>query len=125
MNGPYEIKSKDIEIASDPSSAAFFIVAAFTVILSGVNTFKIQDNITAKKELKKTEPEIKKEEKKFKPQTKKEVKKPKPEIKNQGKKVPELILPDLNLKTATVLNLFEDVNYNLNTVRYEKVVKPI
>ena len=41
------------------------------------------------------------------------------------KKVPELILPDLNLKTATVLNLFEDVNYDLNTVRYEKKVKPI
>ena len=106
-------------------AAIFIIVAAFTVILSGIGTFKIQDNIIAKKELKKTEPEIKKEEKKLKPQIKKEVKKPKPEIKKQGKKVPELILPDLNLKTATVLNLFEDVNYNLNTVRYEKVVKPI
>ena len=28
LNGPYEIKSKNINIASDPSSAAFFIVAA-------------------------------------------------------------------------------------------------
>ena len=36
-----------------------------------------------------------------------------------------MILPDLNLKTSTVLTLFEDVNYNLNTVRFEKVVKPI
>ena len=36
-----------------------------------------------------------------------------------------MILPDLNLKTATVLNLFEDVNYDLNKVRYEKRVKPI
>ena len=106
-------------------AAIFFIVAAFTVILSGVSTFQTQDNKTVQKELKKTEPKIKKEEKKLKPQTKKEVKKPKPQIKKQGKKVPELILPDLNLKTATVLNLFEDVNYNLNTVRYEKVVKPI
>lgn len=28
LNGPYEIKSKDIEVASDPSSASFFIVGA-------------------------------------------------------------------------------------------------
>ena len=63
--------------------------------------------------------------KKLSPEPKKEVRKPKNEIKKQDKKVPELILPDLNLKTATVSNLFEDVNYNLNTVRYEKIVKPI
>ena len=37
----------------------------------------------------------------------------------------ESILPDLNLKTETVLNLFDDVNYDLNTVRFEKTVKPI
>ena len=29
------------------------------------------------------------------------------------------------MKTKTVLNLFEDVDYNLNKVRYEKIVKPI
>jgi Bax protein len=34
-------------------------------------------------------------------------------------------LPDLNLKTETVLNLFKDVDYDLNTVRYEKRVQPI
>ena len=34
-------------------------------------------------------------------------------------------MPDLNLKTETVLNLFKDVNYDLNKVRYEKKVKPI
>ena len=28
LNGPYEIRSKDIKVASDPSSAAFFIVGA-------------------------------------------------------------------------------------------------
>ena len=39
--------------------------------------------------------------------------------------MPALILPDLNLKTQTVLSLFEDVEYDLNTVRYEKTVKPI
>ena len=31
----------------------------------------------------------------------------------------------MNLKTATVLNLFKDVNYDLNKVRFEKKVKPI
>ena len=39
------------------------------------------------------------------------------------KKSTEVILPDLNLKTKTVLNLFKDVDYDLNTVRYEKTVK--
>ena len=34
-------------------------------------------------------------------------------------------MPDLNLKTETVLNLFQDVEYDLNTVRYQKTVKPI
>ncbi len=108
-------------------AAIFFIVAAFTVILSGVATFNKQDTAIVKKELKKTETKtkIKEEEKKLSSKPKKEVKKPKIETKKQDKKVPELILPDLNLKTATVLNLFEDVNYNLNTVRYEKIVKPI
>ena len=44
---------------------------------------------------------------------------------NKDKKVTESILPDLNLKTETVLNLFEDVNYDLNKVRRDKKVKPI
>ena len=104
--------------------AIFIIVAIFTVILSGVTTFKDQDKQVVKKEIKKPEIKIKKEEKKPSLKVKKEAKKPKTETKKQ-EKVPELILPDLNLKTATVLNLFEDVNYNLNTVRFEKVVKPI
>ncbi len=43
----------------------------------------------------------------------------------KDKKVTESILPDLNLKTETVLNLFEDVNYDLNIVRKNKKVKPI
>ena len=37
----------------------------------------------------------------------------------------EAILPDLNLKTETVLNLFKDVNYDLRQVRSNKLVKPI
>ena len=48
----------------------------------------------------------------------------KKEVKKKQKDA-ELILPELNLKTETVLNLFDDVNYDLNTVRFEKTVKPI
>jgi hypothetical protein len=39
--------------------------------------------------------------------------------------VAEVILPDLNLKTETVLNLFKDVDYDLRQVRSNKLVKPI
>ena len=34
-------------------------------------------------------------------------------------------MPDLNLRTETVLSLFADVKYDLKTVRFEKLVKPI
>ena len=40
-------------------------------------------------------------------------------------KVKEFVLPDLNLKTETVLSLFNDVEYDLKKVRREKLVKPI
>ncbi len=105
-------------------AAIFVILAVSTIIFSGVSIFKKQETQVVKKEIKKPEVIIKKEEKKPSLKNKKEVKKPKTETKKLDK-VPELILPDLNLKTATVLNLFEDVDYNLNKVRYEKVVKPI
>ena len=58
------------------------------------------------------------------PATKKSLKK----IKLQEKKpseVSDIILPNLNLKTETILSLFKDVNYDLKTVRFEKKVKPI
>ena len=41
------------------------------------------------------------------------------------KSVREFILPDLNLKTETVLSLFADVKYDLKKVRKDKLVKPI
>ena len=53
------------------------------------------------------------------------VKKPNTEPKKDPSKVKELVLPNLNLKTETVLSLFEDVEYDLRTVRYQKKVKPI
>jgi len=112
---------------------AFFVAAGvITIIVSGVTTFnnldKSQETQIVKKEVKKPESKakIKKEVKKpeSKAKIKKEVKKPKAKTKKK-EKVNELILPDLNLKTQTVLSLFEDVEYDLNTVRYQKTVKPI
>ena len=111
----------------------FFVIAGFiTIVFSGVTTFNNLDK-TQEKQIVKKEEEIKqpklqvKEEvkkPKLKPKVKKEAKKPK--AKTQKKeKVTELILPDLNLRTETVLSLFEDVEYDLKTVRYKKTVKPI
>ena len=87
-----------------------------------------------KKETKKPEAKIKKETKKPEAKIKKETKKPEAKIKKETKKpelkvkrnnVAEVILPDLNLKTETVIQLFKDVDYDLRTVRNDKLVKPI
>ncbi len=111
----------------------FVIVSVITIIATGITTFDALDRFVEKplikKEEKKSEILVKKDEiKKIQPKIKKkETKKSevkKPEIKKK-EKVTELILPDLNLKTETVLNLFEDVNYDLNKVKYNKIVKPI
>ena len=107
----------------------FVIVGAITIIVSGVTTFNNLDN-SNKKQIVKKEEKIKKPEVKIKKEVKKPKLKTEPEKKvkkeiKKKEKVTELILPDLNLKTETVLNLFEDVEYDFNTVRYEKKVKPI
>ena len=123
--------------ASKVILAFFLITGAIIIVVSGVTTFnnieKSGENQIVKTDVKKPKAQVKKEIKKPKAQVKKEIKKPKAQVKKikpkaekkNKEKVTELILPDLNLKTATVLNLFEDVNYDLNTVRYEKTVKPI
>ena len=120
---PQKAKRVIIAIAS--------VAVIATVAFSGINY--ISDNELAKKpdvkkevktpEIKKEvkKPEIKKKEKKL--EVKKEVKKPKLEVKR--KSVDEVILPNLNLKTETVLNLFKDVEYDLGKVRTQKLVKPI
>ena len=76
-----------------------------------------------KKEQKK--PEAKSEKTLKKPESKKKKEAKKPELKVKRNNVAEVILPDLNLKTETVIQLFKDVNYDLRTVRNEKLVKPI
>ena len=113
----------------------FIIVGLTTIVISGVSTFKnlniSEKNEFVKKDEKKIETKIepKKEAKKQikEPKTKNEKKALKPETQEKKKedRAAEIILPDLNLKTETVLNLFKDVNYDLNKVRYEKKVKPI
>ena len=103
---------------------AFFVtVGVIIIIVSGVTTFNNLDQ-SQEKQIVKKEKKIKKPEVEVEVKVKKEVKKPKAKTKKK-EKVTELILPDLNLKTQTVLSLFEDVEYDLNTVRYEKTVKPI
>ena len=136
------------QIEPQKAKKVIFAIASVAVIatlaFSGLNYFS-DDNVVKKPEIKKEvkKPEIKKEVKK--PEIKKEVKKPeikkkvkKPEIKKEVKKskenpkfevkrknVDEVILPNLNLKTETVLNLFKDVEYDLGKVRSQKLVKPI
>ena len=117
----------------------FVIIGVTTIIIAGVTNLnnssqlvKVEINKPEVKE-KKSE-QIRKEEKKPKAQVKKEEKKPKAQVKKEEKKpeikvkknnVAEIILPDLNLKTQTVLNLFKDVDYDLSQVRNKKLVKPI
>ena len=60
-----------------------------------------------------------------KPQKEIEKKTEKPQLKVKRNNVAEVILPDLNLKTETVIQLFKDVDYDLGKVRNEKLVKPI
>jgi len=132
----------------DPKKAKNVIIGFFAIVfvsiitISTINYFgnddivkkeDTQKKIAKKPELKKPEvkkPNVKKEVKK--PAVKKEVKKPavkkevkKPELKVKRRDVNEVVLPNLNLKTETVLNLFRDVDYTLSNVRAEKLVKPI
>ena len=119
----------------------FLIVGATTLIISGINNFDDAQNIKkveikkpqikqkkldikVKKEDEKFKAEIKKKEKKLKSEIRKKETK-KPELKIKKNNVAEVILPDLNLKTETVLNLFKDVDYDLGQVRNKKLVKPI
>ena len=120
----------------------FFLVAGITTaIFVGISNYKNFDFFDKEVELKKPEQKVKKEikkpeikvkkdekkvkkdEKKPKIQAKKEEKKP--ELKVKRNNVAEVILPDLNLKTETVIQLFKDVDYDLRKVRNEKLVKPI
>ena len=130
------IYSQQFNAKKSGQVAVIFVVimGLTTILISGIATFKnlnepkekqlvLKENQINKKELK-----IKKEIQKPKIETKRKVEKLKRNINKKVKKkekTPELILPDLNLKTATVLTLFDEVNYDLNKVRNNKIVKPI
>ena len=122
----------------------FAVVGITTIAITNIDNFTDASNekkievkkpaTEIKKEVKKPKATVKKEVKKPKATVKKEVQKPKAEVKKEVKKlkpklkknsVADVILPDLNLKTETVLSLFKDVNYDLRQVRSNKLVKPI
>ena len=125
----------------DPKKAKNVIIGITTIVIittvtfNGIDYFK---NSEKKTTVQLEKPENKKDSKKLdvkkeikKPEVKKEAKKPeikkdvKPELKAKNKNFDEAVLPDLNLKTETVLNLFKDVEYDLGQVRSQKLVKPI
>ena len=123
----------------------FAVVGISTILYIGVNTYKNFDFSEKKVEIKKPDAKVKEENKKPKAKTQKDVKKQQKEIEKKAEKpqkeiekkadkpqlkvkrnnVAEVILPDLNLKTETVIQLFKDVDYDLRKVRNEKLVKPI
>jgi len=114
----------------------FAVVGISTILYIGVNNYKNFDFSEKKVEIKKPDvkDKVKEENKKPKVETQKDVKKPQKEIEKKAEKpqlkvkrnnVAEVILPDLNLKTETVIQLFKDVDYDLGKVRNEKLVKPI
>ena len=125
----------------------YFVSAAFLFLFVTVG-FKVKNIIydknpkiflEAKKDIVKKEekvvpkkiPEKKKDAKVTKPKTLEKTEGKKKIVKVPGKKekkfnvVKEFVLPNLNLRTDTVLSLFADVKYDLKTVRFEKKVKPI
>ena len=111
----------------------FFVIAGLTTVtITGVTNYMKIDNLKIAEVKKpeeqeqktKTSTQVKKKEEKLKT-TIQVKKKKKPELKVKKNNVAEIILPDLNLKTQTVLNLFKDVNYDLSQVRSKKLVKPI
>ena len=123
------------QIEPQKAKRVIITIAAVAIIGSvaygGLNYFSENDLVKkpiVKKEVKK-QPLEKKEKKPQieKQDNKKEVKKSKekPKLEVKRKSVDEVILPNLNLKTETVLNLFKDVEYDLGKVRSQKLVKPI
>ena len=118
----------------------FVIISITTILITSLTKYgdvqQIQKVEINKPDVKKPEvkkPEVKKKKEVKTPEvTQKEVvKKTEKKVKKEAKlkvktnNVTEVILPNLNLKTETVLNLFKDVDYDLSKVRNKKLVKPI
>ncbi len=128
LNHLYNFKVQE-EKANTIVASLAVVTVSISLVMFGLEIFKNFDNdknLLTEKSEKKTNPILKKEPKKkiVKIPEKKEPKKNKPKLKEPNQ-LSELILPNLNLKTETVLNLFADVKYDLRKVRDEKKVKPI
>lgn len=138
----------DIDIKKTNRIVSSFVVGTITIGVS-LSLFTIFNNLNKEgkteakifkelssqvevnKEATKKEKEIekltiKKEKKivKLIPKKEKKVVKLLPDKKEKNV-IKEFILPNLNLRTETVLSLFEDVQYDLEKVRDEKMVMPI
>ena len=133
LNNAYNFKVEEKKANKIVSGAVAFCFL-FLLILGGNQIREIlNENKLSEVELKvEKKPVVKTPEKKAvvkAPEKKAVVKAPekKAVVKTPEKKdvVKEFILPDLNLKTETVLSLFSDVDYDLNKVRQKKLVKPI
>ncbi len=139
LNWIYNFKSQDrkankfITASLSLSFVVLLIIAGFNIV-DVIKETKYSEVVLKDK---KSILETKKEDKKNKT-VKKSQQKPKKELtkvpqkqektikkKEQYEEVKEFVLPNLNLKTETVLSLFDDVQYDLKKVRYEKKVRPI
>ena len=146
LNWIYNFKSQDKrgnKIVTAGLSMSFLVLT----VIAGISVYDVikeasSDRQFAEKKLENIEVKEKvkpKKTEKAKETPKKKIKEPKKEIakipekkqKVKDKKdkksgeVREFVLPNLNLKTETVLSLFDDVQYDLKKVRYEKTVRPI
>ena len=111
------------------------IVATALIGLTSIDKFKggdfftkdkkVEEKINKKAETKKPTKKPDDVKKKFEPKQQAKLKEKNLDKEKKPSKVKELVLPNLNLKTETVLSLFNDVEYDLKTVRRQKIVKPI
>ena len=144
LNGAYNFKIEEKK-ANPVVTKVIYVTLLLTLVFGGIELKefiykdgKFLEMKVIKNQDIKTKEIIKKSEKKItKELIKKEiVKKPNKEINQKTVKAPskqekkkesakEFVLPDLNLKTDTVLSLFDDVEYDLKKVRISKLVKPI
>ncbi|MDA9624403.1 glucosaminidase domain-containing protein [Pelagibacteraceae bacterium] len=142
LNNAYNFKVEERK-ANKIVSAVVTLTFLVFFVLGGIQIKNIFDNknlkqidtkkneVLKKQELVKSPKKIiikktKELEKQNKKETEKKITKlPEKKASKSPEKVREFILPDLNLKTETVLSLFADVEYDLDKVRINKLVKPI
>ncbi len=136
LNWIYNFKSQDKrgnKIVTAGLSLSFLVL----IVIAGISVYDVVKETSLDKQLVEKKIEIKdkvksKKVEKAKETPKKEVKEPKKKIakipekkEKKSDEVREFVLPNLNLKTETVLSLFDDVQYDLKKVRFEKTVRPI